>query len=96
MEFGRRLHWEALRGGLGRAQAKLVVADGAPWIWNVAQDSWAGASEVLDFYHASQHLWDLGRACAARTRRPPRSGSNRAVTNCGTDKSNKCWPRSLG
>jgi hypothetical protein len=62
LEFGRRLHWEAQRGGLGRAQARLVVADGAPWIWNVAQDRWAGASEVLDFYHASQHLWDLGRA----------------------------------
>jgi hypothetical protein len=49
VEFGRRLHWEALRGGLGRAQAKLVVADGAPWIWNVARDRWAGATEVLDF-----------------------------------------------
>ena len=62
VEFGRRLHWEALRGGLGRARAKLVVADGAPWIWNVAQDRWQGATEVLDFYHASEHLWDLGRA----------------------------------
>jgi len=62
LEVGRRLHWEALRGGLGRAQAKLVVAYGAPWIWNVAQDRWAGATEVLDFYHASQHLWELGRA----------------------------------
>lgn len=62
VEFGRRLHWEALRGGLGRAQARLVVGDGAPWIWNVAQDRWAGATEVLDFYHASQHLWEVGRA----------------------------------
>jgi hypothetical protein len=62
LEFGRRLHWEALRAGLGRARAKLVVADGAPWIWNVAQDRWAGATQVLDFYHASQHLWDIGWA----------------------------------
>lgn len=62
LEFGRRRHWEALRGGLGRARAKLVVAAGAPWIWNVAQDRWAGAAEVPDFYHASQHLWDWGRA----------------------------------
>ena len=62
MEFGRRLHWEAVRGGLGRAQATLIVADGAPWIWNLAQDRWAAATEVLDFYHASQHLWELGRA----------------------------------
>jgi hypothetical protein len=62
VEFGRRLHWEALRGGLGRAGAKLVVGDGAPWIWNMAQDRWNGATQLLDFYHASQHLWDLGRA----------------------------------
>lgn len=61
-EFGRRLHWEALRGGLGRAHARLVAGDGAPWIWKVAQDRWRGATEVLDFYHASQHLWELGRA----------------------------------
>jgi hypothetical protein len=62
VEFGRRLHWEALRGGLGRARHILVGGDGAPWIWNVAQDRWAGATQVLDFYHASQHLWELGRA----------------------------------
>ena len=62
VEFGRRLHWAALREGLGRAQATLVVADGAPWIWNLAHDRWAGATGVLDFYHASQHLWNLGRA----------------------------------
>jgi hypothetical protein len=62
VEFARRLHWEGQRAGLGRAQAKLVVGDGAPWIWNVAQDRWAGADQMLDFYHASQHLWDVGRA----------------------------------
>ncbi len=64
LEFGRRLHWEALRGGLGGAATKLVVADGAPWIWHLVQDRWAGATELLDFYHASQHLWELGRALA--------------------------------
>ena len=62
VEFARRLHWEGQRAGLGRAQARLVVGDGAPWIWNVAQDRWAGAAEMLDFYHASEHLWDVGRA----------------------------------
>jgi hypothetical protein len=62
LEIGRRLHWEALRGGLGRAKAVMVLGDGAPWIWNVAADRWSGATEVLDFYHASQHLWEVGRA----------------------------------
>jgi hypothetical protein len=62
LELGRRLDWEALRAGLGRARHTLVVADGATWIWNMAADRWRGATEVLDFYHASQHLWELGRA----------------------------------
>jgi hypothetical protein len=62
VEFGRRLHWEALRAGLGRARARLVVGDGAAWIWKVAQDRWKGAAELVDFYHASEHLWCLGRA----------------------------------
>jgi hypothetical protein len=62
LELGRRLHWEAMRGGLGRARAVLAVADGAPWIWNVVADRWSQARQLLDFYHASQHLWTLGEA----------------------------------
>lgn len=66
VEFGRRLHWEALRGGLGRARHTLVAGDGAPWIWNLTQDRWPQATQLLDFYHASQHLWELGRALHGR------------------------------
>jgi hypothetical protein len=62
VELGRRLHWEAQRRGLGRAQWILVLGDGAAWIWNVAADRWADAEELLDFYHASEHVWELGRA----------------------------------
>ena len=62
LELGRRLHWEAHRGGLGRARAVLTLGDGAPWVWNVMEDRWAGAHQLLDFYHASEHLWALGEA----------------------------------
>jgi hypothetical protein len=62
MELGRRLNWEALREGLGRARQMLYVGDGAPWVWNLKNDRWKDAVEVLDFYHASEHLWNLGRA----------------------------------
>jgi hypothetical protein len=62
MALGTRLHWEAVRAGLGRAQESLAVCDGATWIWNVVNDRWSGAHQLLDFYHASQHLWALGEA----------------------------------
>ena len=62
LELGRRLNWEALREGLGRARQMLFLADGAEWAWNLKKDRWNRAIELLDFYHGSQHLWDLGRA----------------------------------
>lgn len=63
LELGQRLHWEALRGGLGRAKEKLVLGDGIAWIWNLKADRWPEARELLDFWHGGQHLWQLGRAC---------------------------------
>jgi len=62
MEFGERLHWEALRGGMARAKETLVLADGGPWIWNLKSNRWSKARELLDFYHGAEHLWKLGRA----------------------------------
>lgn len=62
-DLGRRLHWEALRGGLGRAKNQLVLGDGTAWIWNLKANRWPEAEELLDFWHGSQHLWSLGRAC---------------------------------
>lgn len=61
-ELGRRLNWEAGRRGLARAHDILVLSDGANWIWNLKEDRWKGAYELLDFYHVSQHLWHLGDA----------------------------------
>jgi hypothetical protein len=63
VELGRRLGWEALRGGLARAKEVLALADGGVWIWNLVEDRWRGARKLLDFYHGSEHLWELGRAC---------------------------------
>jgi len=62
VELGQRLQWEAVRAGLGRARNMEMLADGSAWIWNLKQDRWKNAVEVLDFYHASEHLWALGRS----------------------------------
>jgi hypothetical protein len=61
LEFGRRLGWEALSGGLGCANETLALSDGGKWIWNLVEDRWSHAWQLLDFYHASEHLWNLAR-----------------------------------
>jgi hypothetical protein len=39
-----------------------VVADGAAWIWNRAQEVFPKAKQVLDYYHCSEHLHALASA----------------------------------
>jgi hypothetical protein len=61
-ELGRRLYAEALRRGLHQAAKVYVVADGGVWIWNLVADRFSQAVGVLDFYHASGHLWAVAHA----------------------------------
>jgi len=58
-EFGLRLYSEAWRRGWSRAQKKVVIGDGALWIWNLAHLHFPGAIEIVDLYHARQHLGEL-------------------------------------
>ncbi len=60
-EFGKRAYWEAWNGGLSRAEKIVVLSDGAEWIWNIADQYFPGAIQIVDLFHARQHLWDLGR-----------------------------------
>jgi hypothetical protein len=72
-EFGKRLYLEAWKRGWSRAEKKVVIGDGAEWIWNLAADHFPGAIPIVDLYHARQHLWDL-----ARKLHPNDEGSQRA------------------
>jgi len=60
-EFGKRIYREAWTRGWSRAQKKVVMGDGAEWIWNLADLHFPGAVQIVDLYHARQHLWDLAR-----------------------------------
>src|SRR6202034_227726 len=60
-EFGRRLYREARKRGWSRAQKKVVMGDGAEWIWNLVAEHFPEAVQIVDLYHARQHLWDLVR-----------------------------------
>jgi len=60
-EFGRRLDREAGKRGWSRARLRVVIGDGAEWIWNLAALHFSDAIHIVDLYHARQHLWDLAR-----------------------------------
>jgi hypothetical protein len=60
-QFGKRLYVEAWKRGWSRAITKVVLGDGAEWIWNLARQHFPGAIHIVDLFHARQHLWDLAR-----------------------------------
>ncbi len=57
--FGWRIYGEALRRGLLTAKKVVVLADGAAWIWNIAQLHFPQAIQIIDLYHAREHLSTL-------------------------------------
>ncbi len=60
--FARQVYVEAARRGLHQAAEVIVLGDGAEWIWNHIADLCDNPIEVLDFYHASEHVWAAGQA----------------------------------
>lgn len=41
---------------LVNAHRKVIIGDGAKWIWNWAEDNYPAAQQILDFYHAKEKL----------------------------------------
>jgi len=60
-DFGLRLYTEAWNRGWDRATIRVVMGDGSHWIWNIADQHFPGAIQIVDLYHAREHLWDIAR-----------------------------------
>ena len=59
--FGERLfQWQTGRG-LREGMTHVVTADGAPWIWDLVDTVFPGAVQIVDFFHAGEHLMELCR-----------------------------------
>jgi len=58
-EFGFRLYTEAWGRGWEWAAIRVVIGDGAVWIWNLADQHFPGAIQIVDLYHAREHLWKI-------------------------------------
>jgi hypothetical protein len=58
-EFGQLLSAEAERRGYDCAQKRASVGDGAKWIWNLTGLCFPTSWEIVDWYHAMDHLWQV-------------------------------------
>jgi len=60
-EFGKRIYREAWKRGWCRAKKKVIIGDGAEWIWHLVVEHFPDALQIVDLYHARQHLWEVAR-----------------------------------
>ena len=61
VEFGQRIYAQACGRGWSRALKKVVIGDGAEWIWNLVALHFSDAMQIVDLYHARQHLLEVAR-----------------------------------
>jgi len=61
-QFARRVEREALRRGFDATGRQVVLGDGALWIWNLADQYFPNAIQIVDLFHAKQHLFDVAKA----------------------------------
>jgi hypothetical protein len=52
---------EGIRRGARHVRQLTILGDGAVWIWNIASSKFPEATQIVDLYHARQHLHDLAR-----------------------------------
>lgn len=64
-DFATRIYTLAHHAGLPRATQVVVLGDGAKWIWRLAEEQFPGAVQIVDEYHARQHVWNVARAAFA-------------------------------
>lgn len=61
-DFTERVLRETNRRRFCQAESTAVIGDGAAWIWNIAQELFPNAIQIVDRFHVKQHLSDLAKA----------------------------------
>jgi hypothetical protein len=57
--FATQAKAEYLRRGFDQVPQPVVLGDGARWIWNIADQHFPHATQIVDYFHAREHLADL-------------------------------------
>lgn len=61
-DFSPALWALAVERDVPTAKERAVIGDGAAWIWNVAEDVCPDGRQIVDWFHAVQHLADAAQA----------------------------------
>ncbi len=59
--FGGLVKAEGIRRGADHVRQLTIIGDGAAWIWGIATARFPEATQIVNLFHAREHLHDLAR-----------------------------------
>ena len=60
-KYKKMLYAQCLEQGAKKAEEIIILGDGAAWINKFKEEYFPNAVQILDWYHATEHLWDTAR-----------------------------------
>jgi transposase len=60
-DFAARVQRETSRRGFPEARRQAMLGHGATWIWNTGSELFPQATQILDRFHAKEHLGEVGK-----------------------------------
>ena len=92
-EFGILMAAEARRRGAGQIRQLTILGDGAVWIWNLATQHFPAATQIVDLFHAREHVHELANLAAGCWPATAANGSPRGWPNSTPETSLPCSPQ---
>jgi hypothetical protein len=86
--------WEAAcRQRWWTASSVVVLGDGAEWIWNRAKDLFPQAVQILDLFHAKEHIWEVARQMYGGSGPQKDKGARHGTPSSAKDRKTAEWAR---
>lgn len=70
IEFGKKLFGLTATAQATECAKTVALADGAAWIWRVMKRHFPHATQILDWYHAAQHLYKVAQGSLSEEMAP--------------------------
>jgi hypothetical protein len=88
-DFGRLMYLTGVQRGAYLAEELIFIADGAHWIWNLIEEHFPNAIQIVDWYHATEYIWDVAHAAYGKNSDLAKAWANKRLTELWEGKIEK-------
>ena len=90
--FGRALYLEGYRRGAAQAKEVVAISDGAHWIWKLVAEHFPNAIQIVDWYHASQYVWNVAKPVYGEGTQPTKRWAHQRLDDLWDGQVGKVHP----